>query len=319
MNKKNTLILSFLTLLILGIVSMSNTGIYSSENEFYKTFKEKYNIYALPKPAKDLFFCNERVPLENPDIWERYDKELLKNAYWQSSTLLLQKRAAKYFPIIEEILAKNNVPDDFKYLALIESGLENVTSPAGAKGFWQILKTTGREFGLEINKEVDERYHIEKSTQIACDFLNKSYKKFDSWTMAAASYNMGRAGLARQVKRQKENSYYDLILNQETSRYLFRIIAVKQIMEKPGKHGFNLVENDYYNYIPTNEIVVDTTVNNLVDFAKLYQINYKILKLHNPWLREAYLPNKSKKKYTIKIPQKGYYFFNHSNNSDSIN
>ena len=146
MNKKNTIILSFITLVIFGIVSMSNTETYSSENEFYKNFTENYNIYALPKPEKDLFFCNERVPLENADIWERYDKELLKNAYWQSSTLLLQKRAAKYFPIIEEILAKNNIPDDFKYLALIESGLENVTSPAGAKGFWQILKTTGKEF-----------------------------------------------------------------------------------------------------------------------------------------------------------------------------
>jgi hypothetical protein len=319
MNKKNTIILSFLSLLIFVLVSMSNTGTFSSENEFYKALKENYNIYALPKPEKDIFFCNERVPLENSDIWERYDKELLKNAYWQSSTLLLQKRASKYFPIIEEILAKNNVPDDFKYLALIESGLENVTSPAGAKGFWQILKTTGKEFGLEINNEVDERYHLEKSTQIACDFLNKSYDKFGSWTMAAASYNMGRAGLARQVNRQKENSYYDLILNQETSRYLFRIIAVKQIIENPTKYGFNLIENDYYSHIPVNEIEVDTTISNLADFANLYQINYKILKLHNPWLRQAYLPNKSRKKYTIKIPKKGYYFSNLTNNTDSIN
>jgi hypothetical protein len=296
---------------------MSNIGI--NENVFYNKFNDSYNIFALPKPESDLYFCNERVPLENPDIWERYDKELLKNTYWQSNTLLLQKRAAKYFPIIEDILSKNNIPDDFKYLALIESGLENVTSPAGAKGFWQILKGTGQEYGLEINKEVDERYHLEKSTEIACKFLNESFEKFNNWTMAAASYNMGRAGLARQVKRQKENSYYDLILNQETSRYLFRIIAVKQIIENPKKYGFNMIKKDTYSYIPVDEIKVDTTVNNLADFASLHDINYKILKLHNPWLREAYLPNKSRKKYTIKIPKKGYYFFNYINNKDSIN
>ena len=315
MNKKSTILLSTFTLIFLGLISMSSVNQF----DFFKTFKENYAIYAIPKPSVDLYFCNEKVPLENPDIWERYDKELLKNTYWQSNTLLLQKRAAKYFPIIEPILAKYNIPDDFKYLALIESGLENVTSPAGAKGFWQILKGTGKEYGLEINKEVDERYHLEKSTEVACKFLNESFERFNNWSMAAASYNMGRAGLARQVVRQKENSYYDLILNQETSRYLFRIIAVKQIVENPTKYGFKITKKDGYTYIPEYEVKLDTTVNNLADFASLFDINYKVLKLHNPWLRESYLPNKSRKKYSIKIPKKGYYLFDNSNQSDSIN
>lgn len=318
--KKTTALISIICVIITGFIFTSHTNLYSNEQEFFKIFKKNYNIHPLPKPSKNIYFAQERVPLENPDIWERYDKELLKNTYWQSNTLLLQKRAGKYFPTIEKILKQNNVPDDFKYLALIESGLENVTSPAGAKGFWQILKSTGREFGLEINEGIDERYHLEKSTQVACDFLNKAYQKFGSWTMAAASYNMGRSGLQRQVNRQQQNNYYNLILNQETSRYLFRILAVKQIVENPKKYGFNISKQDYYNHIPSYKVRIDTTVNNLADFAKLYNINYKILKLHNPWLRQSYLPNKSRREYFIKIPKDGHYFSSNSNTKvDSIN
>ena len=223
---------------------------------------------------------------------------------------MLQKRAKKYFPIIEQILKENNIPDDFKYLALIESGLENVTSPAGAKGFWQILKSTGREYGLEVNDGIDERYHLEKSTHAACKFLNSAYQKFGSWTLAAASYNMGKSGIQRQLNRQKQNDYYDLILNQETSRYVFRILAIKEILENPRKYGFNLIKSDYYQAIECKEVRVDTTVSNLADFAQLHGINYKVLKLHNPWLRQAYLPNKSRREYFIKIPKEGTYTFN---------
>ena len=186
----------FILLLIISIFSFSSSE-YSDNISVLKSLKEKYTIFAIPKPTSNIFFANERVPLENSDIWERYDKELLKNTYWQSNTLLLYKRAAKYFPIIEPILEKNNLPDDFKYLALIESGLENVTSPAGAKGFWQIMKTTAIEFNLEVNSEVDERYHIQKSTQAACDFLNSAKDKFGSWTLAAAAYNMGMIWTSR--------------------------------------------------------------------------------------------------------------------------
>ena len=308
--KNSQYIVITLAAIFVAILFSSYSSTFSKELNFFKIFNSDYNIYAIPKTKNKLDFCNEVVPIQNPDIWERYDKELLKNVYWQSNTLLLQKRAKKYFPIIEQILKENNIPDDFKYLALIESGLENVTSPAGAKGFWQILKSTGREYGLEVNDGIDERYHLEKSTHAACKFLKSAYQKFGSWTLAAASYNMGKSGIQRQLNRQKQNDYYDLILNQETSRYVFRILAIKEILENPRKYGFNLVKSDYYQAIECKEIRVDTTVSNLADFAQLHGINYKVLKLHNPWLRQAYLPNKSRREYFIKIPKEGTYTFN---------
>ena len=317
--KKNISLIAVFVVLLSIFSSLSFSSEEHSESiSILKNLKEKYTIFAIPKPTSNIYFANERVPLENSDIWERYDKELLKNTYWQSNTLLLFKRAAKYFPIIEPILKKNNIPNDFKYLALIESGLENVSSPAGAKGFWQIMKTTAKEFNLEVNSEVDERYHIEKSTQVACDFLNSAKKKFGSWTLAAAAYNMGKSGLLKQMNRQKSYSYYDLLLNNETSRYVFRILAIKEIIEKPKKYGFQFRSEDLYENIPTYEVMVDTSINSWADFSKDYGINYKILKLHNPWLRESYLTNKLKKKYYIKLPQKGnYYLQNNLTQSDS--
>ena len=308
MKKHISLIATIVFLIFIVSIFSFYSKEYSESISVLKSLKEKYTIFAIPKPSSNIYFANERVPLENPDIWERYDKELLKNTYWQSNTLLLYKRAAKYFPIIEPILKKNNLPNDFKYLALIESGLENVTSPAGAKGYWQIMKATAKEFELEVNSEVDERYHIEKSTQAACNFLNSAKKKFGSWTLAAAAYNMGRSGLQRQMIRQKSYNYYDLLLNNETSRYVFRILAIKEIIENPKKYGFQFRTEDLYEYIPTLQVIVDTSINSWADFSKDYGINYKILKLHNPWLRESYLTNKLKKKYFIEIPQKGNYY-----------
>jgi hypothetical protein len=318
MKKHIPLIATIVILLsIMSIFSFSSKE-HAENISVLNSLKEKYTIFAIPKPSSTIFFANERVPLENPDIWERYDKELLKNTYWQSNTLLLHKRAAKYFPVIEPILKKNNLHDDFKYLALIESGLENVTSPAGAKGFWQIMKSTAKEFNLEVNSEVDERYHIEKSTQAACDFLNSAKEKFGSWTLAAAAYNIGRSGLLKQMNRQKSYTYYDLLLNNETSRYVFRILAIKEIIENPKKYGFQFRTEDLYKYIPTYEVMVDTNISSWADFSKEYGINYKILKLHNPWLRESYLTNKLKKKYYIEIPQKGNYSLqNNLTQSDS--
>ena len=318
MKKHIPLIATIVVLLsIMSIFSFSSKE-HAENISVLNSLKEKYTIFAIPKPSSTIYFANERVPLENPDIWERYDKELLKNTYWQSNTLLLHKRAAKYFPVIEPILKKNNLPDDFKYLALIESGLENVTSPAGAKGFWQIMKSTAKEFHLEVNSEVDERYHIEKSTQAACDFLNSAKEKFGSWTLAAAAYNMGRSGLLQQMNRQKSYTYYDLLLNNETSRYVFRILAIKEIIENPKKYGFQFRTEDLYKNIPTYEVMVDTSISSWADFSKEYGINYKILKLHNPWLRESYLTNKLKKKYYIEIPQKGNYSLqNNLTQSDS--
>ncbi|MEE9349428.1 MAG: lytic transglycosylase domain-containing protein [Flavobacteriaceae bacterium] len=260
-----------------------------------------YEIRALKMPS-NLDFAGERVPLEDADVYERMDRELHINTYWQSNTLFYFKRAHKYFPLIEQILAENGVPNDFKYLAVIESGLMNATSSAGAKGFWQIMKTTGREYGLEINRNVDERYNLIKSTQVACKYLKKQYKKFGNWTLAAAAYNGGRAGMIRRLDKQKATSYYDLLLGQETSRYVLRIIAAKEILSQPLKYGFVFDQEDLYTAKPTRTISVDKAIPNIANFAKENNMSYKQFKALNPWLRENFLNNASRKKYDIVLP-----------------
>lgn len=277
-----------------------------SDDGFQTAFNDRYGIYALNLP-QSLDFAGEDVPLGDPEIQERLDRELLVNTYWQSQTLLFFKRANREFEIIDPILKKHGIPEDFRYLAVIESGLSNVVSPAGATGYWQLLKGTAQEYGLEVNNDVDERYHVEKATEAACKYLKESYNQFDSWTLAAASYNMGRDGLARQLERQRGESYYDLILNSETGRYLFRIMAIKQILESPEKHGFHFREKDLYAKVPVREVVVDTSIADLGKFAQSEGINYRILKYHNPWLRTEELPNEKGKKYVISIPLEGYY------------
>ncbi|OMP31249.1 lytic transglycosylase domain-containing protein [Mangrovimonas sp. DI 80] len=269
-------------------------------------YTKDYNVYALSVP-ENLNFAGELVPLENPDIYERMDRELLVNTYWQSNGLLLFKRANKYFPIIEPILKKNGVPDDFKYLAVIESGLTNAVSPAGARGVWQIMQATGRENGLEVNDNVDERYHLEMATEVACKYLLNAKEQFGSWTLAAASYNAGISGVAKRLEEQGVNDYYDLLLGEETGRYLFRIVALKEILNHPNEYGFNFKESDLYTEVPTYKVKVDTAVTDFSKFAKDFGINYKILKIHNPWLREPFLNNKSRKEYFIEIPKEGYY------------
>jgi hypothetical protein len=272
------------------------------------SFVKDYNVYALELPKK-MDFAGEAVPLENPDIRERLDRELLVNTYWQSNGLLMIKRAHKYFPLIEKILKEENVPDDFKYLAVAESGLQQVVSPAGAVGFWQQLDGTAREYGLEVNDNVDERYHIEKETRSACKYLKSAKEKFGTWTLAAAAYNAGRTGIIRQQNRQHVYDYYDLLLNNETERYVFRILAIKEILSHAKEYGFNFSEDDLYDRVPTRKVKVDTVVDDFGDFAKDFGINYKILKLHNPWLREAHLNNASRREYEIKIPEEGYYTY----------
>ncbi len=265
-----------------------------------------YKITAIEIP-EDLNFAGEKVPFDDPEIMERVDREFLVNTYWQSNAVLLMKRANKYFPIIEPILAKNGIPDDFKYLAVAESALENAVSPAGAAGFWQIMKTTGKEYGLEINENIDERYHIEKATEVACDYLKKSKQKFGNWTLAAASYNAGSFGIQKHLTAQDVNAYYDLLLGQETGRYVFRILAIKEILSNPEKYGFDIAKEDMYTKVPTFNVEINEPIANFASFAKQYEINYKILKRHNPWLREPHLNNTTRKKYTIEIPNKGYY------------
>lgn len=268
--------------------------------------EESYKVYALKLPS-NLDFSGEAVPLDQPDIRERLDKELLVNTYWQSNMMLLLKRANKYFPTIEPILEEEGVPDDFKYLAVIESALENVSSPKGAKGFWQIMSGTAKEYGLEVNLNVDERYHVEKSTHVACAYLKKAKERLGSWTLAAASYNRGMYGTDRLLSKQLSENYYDLLLNSETSRYIFRILAVKEIMSNPRTYGFIFDAEDLYQPIPVRKIGLDTAIGNIAQFAKEQSINYKILKIHNPWLIQNHLNNRSRKYYEISIPESGSY------------
>ena len=290
-------------LFLFSIFFLSSSYLNNSDNIHQQGFNSKYNVYSVLKP-NDLKFADELVPNTSLDVWERLDKELLKNIYWQSNTLLYFKRANKYFPIIEEILAKNNIPDDFKYLALIESGFEYAVSASGAAGFWQIMRGTAREYGLEVNYAIDERYNLRKSTEAACSYLRKAYDEFGSWTMAAASYNMGINGVRRKIEKQETNNYFNLHLNDETSRYVFRIIVIKEIMENPRKYGFVFRDNDLYTHPQVKQIRVDSTIDNLYSFAKDHNINYKILKKYNPWLRISKLPDESRRVYYIDIPIK---------------
>jgi hypothetical protein len=248
-------------------------------------------------------FAGEEAPLYIPDVKERMDRELVVNEFMHGSTILILKRANKVFPVIEPILAKYNVPDDFKYLAVIESSLTNAVSSAGARGVWQFMPLTAKEKGLEVSETVDERYHLEKSTEAACKYLVSAKERFGSWTMAAASYNGGLNGLQSQIDFQGVNNYYDLLLNEETSRYVFRILALKEIMKNPGKYNFVLPQEELYKKIPTRKIQVDSTVKDLAIFSKLQGINYKTLKYHNPWLRDRKLDNPTKKVYEIEIPE----------------
>ena len=302
MNKKYFYFLG-LSVFFLAVAQLFvySTTLKSADKLHQQQFNIKYGIFAIVQPD-NLHLAGEEIPIHSSEIWERIDKELLKNTYWQSNTMLYFKRAHKYFPIIEPILEKYNIPDDFKYLAVIESGLENVVSPAGAAGFWQILKGTAREYGLEVNSAIDERYNLEKSTIVACKYLQEAYNKFGNWTMAAASYNMGKNGARRKIIEQESDNYYNLHLNSETARYVFRIIAVKEIMQNPKRYGFMFRESDLYSMPNFQSIKVDSTISNLSDFAKSYSVNYKLLKQFNPWLRGMSLPDKSRKKYILKIP-----------------
>ncbi|MBN2480747.1 MAG: lytic transglycosylase domain-containing protein [Bacteroidales bacterium] len=256
-----------------------------------------------------LDFAGEGVPLQNYDVRESLDRELLVNGYFHSRTIYLLKKSKRYFAVIEPVLRKYHIPDDFKYLAMAESDLENVVSPARAVGVWQLLEGTAREYELEVNSYVDERYDLEKSTEAACKYILDSYEKYGSWTLAAASYNMGRNNLDSQIERQKTGNYYDLLLNDETARYIYRVLAQKLVTENPEAFGFIIEDEEYYPVIKTYTVTVDNAVDNLADFAVRYSINYKILKQMNPWLRQNALPNNSRKTYSIEIPESGQRSF----------
>ncbi|MDI6050708.1 lytic transglycosylase domain-containing protein [Flavobacterium sp. XS2P24] len=289
--------------IILTVIFASSVFIFAAKNP--REEKEVAKEIAGDFPVK-LDFAGEETPLKISDVKERLDRELLVNVNLHASTILAIKRANRAFPVIEPILKKNGIPDDFKYLAVIESGLVNVVSPAGARGIWQFMPDTAKERGMEVNENVDQRYDLEKSTQAACSYFLSAKGKFGSWTLAAASYNGGMTGVNKQIDIQKVTNYYDLLLTEETSRYVFRILALKEIMENPVKYGFTIASEDLYATLPTKKIEIDSTITDLADFAKGQGINYKILKIHNPWLRETKLINDTGKKYQIEIPLKGY-------------
>ncbi len=265
-----------------------------------------YQSFIIPEA---LDFAGENVPLENYDVRESLDRELLVNGYFHSRTIYMLKKSKRYFAVVEPVLRKYGIPDDFKYLAMAESDLENVVSPARAAGVWQLLEGTAKEYGMEVNNYVDERYDLEKSTEAACKYIRDSYEKYGSWTLAAASYNIGRNNLESQMDKQKTNNYYDLLLNDETARYIFRVLAHKLVTKYPEKYGFQIEDENYYPVIKTYQVTVDNGIENLADFANQHSINYKILKQLNPWLRQNTLPNSSRKTYSIAIPESGQRLF----------
>lgn len=297
------------------IMLTSYTKPDSARQEINPTSTTTETTEAAPKPntvAQDVYapeipdavdFAGEALPMDNFDAKERFDRELISNCFRHSATFLFFKKANRYFPIIEPILKANGIPDDIKYLSVAESALSNAVSPAGARGFWQFMSGSAKERNLEVNSEVDERYHLEKATVAACKYLKEAYNDLGSWTLAAASYNMGKAGLKKRMKAQGGTTYFDLHLNSETSRYVSRIMAIKEIMKNPTRYGFHLEEKDLYPPMPKfKTVTVKGSIASLADFAKEQKTTYRMLKLYNPWLRNTSLTNKYKKTYLIKIP-----------------
>jgi membrane-bound lytic murein transglycosylase D len=263
-----------------------------------------YNVKSFKLPD-EVYFAGEKMPLDNFDTRESLEREILISAYRHSSTILIIKRANRYLPVIEKILKEYNIPDDFKYMAAAESEYSNMVSPVGATGFWQIMPETGKEEGMEINQMVDERYDVEKSTRFACEYFLKSYEKYGSWTLAAASYDGGRAGIDEQIAIQHQTNYYDLLLNEETARYIFRVVAYKLIITDPVRYDFEIGKDDLYPELKYFTVKVDTSIADISAFAEKFGTNYKMLKFLNPWLRKPFLTPKPNKEYKIKIPAEG--------------
>lgn len=271
------------------------------DNEYKEHIEQNYKVFSLATP-EEVTFGGGAVPLEKFGVREKLDRELLVNTYWHSNTFLSFKRSNRWFPVIEPILEKNGIPEDFKYLAVIESGLTNAVSPAGATGFWQFLKGTAKSYGLEVNDQVDERYHVEKATEAACRYLNDAYEKYGDWALVAASYNMGMGGVDKQLNRQKVDEYWDLLLNQETARYVYRILAIKEILNNGGDYGFVVRPKDLYEPYDVRTLEVDSTISDLAQWSLDNGANYNILKTLNPWLRQSSLDNRSGKTYEILLP-----------------
>lgn len=265
---------------------------------------------AVPLPRK-ISFAGENVPLNLFYVREALDRELTINTYWHSQSLLLFKRANRFFPVIEPILRKNGIPDDFKYIVLAESAFLHNVSPAGAAGYWQFLKETAKEYGLEVSGSVDERYHLEKATHAVCRYLKKAHEKYGNWTVVAAAFNGGMGRFDRIIKSQSTANYYEMYMNQETSRYIFRILAFKLIFEHPERYGYFLKKEELYPRIPQKDIEVKANIPNLVEFAQQHGISYRMLRELNPWINDTQLVVSQGKTYRIKIPTGKFSDYDH--------
>ena len=307
MKPKTRSAIIFLSGLLIGIIVVTCISLKKIEPggaavEMSPDGHPQYKWYAPTLPAA-IDFAGEPVPLDKWEVKEKFDRELLVNAYLHGSQLYILKLAGRYFPAIEERLKANGIPDDFKYVCIAESSLQqNALSGVGAASFWQFMKDTGPNYGLEINDEVDERFNVLKATDAACKYFNIAHDKFGTWTAAAASYNCGMSGYANQSDFQQATNYYDLIFPDETNRYVYRIIALKYILSHPKDFGLELSPSEEYKPLKSRIIEVDKTIDNLTEFAKANNSTYKMLKIYNPWLRAHKLTVKSGKKYEIAFP-----------------
>lgn len=306
MNKQKLWRINLFLLALTSIFILIASRMTSAEKPDYE-WEPTENIPQIVKGVdldKAFHFCGEALPMDNFDIRERLDRELTVNTYWHSSTILSIKSSSRYFPTMDRILEEEGVPTDLKYIAVAESALRNVVSPAGAKGIWQFMKGTGNEYGLEINDEVDERYHLEKSTRAAAKYLKSLRKRFGSWANAAAAYNMGGGNMNKRLREQEAENYFELNLNEETSRYYFRLVAIKQIMENPREFGFYLDQEDYYKSLDDYRTVeVSEAVSSWGAFAKENGTTYRMLKVYNPWMIDSNLTNRSGKTYEVRVPE----------------
>ena len=311
MNKKTQYILGAFGLLLVCAVSVCAVSVVTSQDKEYRSLFLRHTKFIAPEVPAKASFAGEEVPLDLYYVREAFEREILANTFMHSTSMVMFKRANRWFPVIEPILKKNGIPDDFKFLAVAESNLINVVSPAGAEGYWQFIKPTGQKYGLEINDNIDERYNMEKATQAACDYFNDAYKSFKSWTLVAASYNRGMDGIQKALDNQKVSNYYDLYLNDETLRYIFRIMAIREVYSHPVNYGFYLREQDFYPQIPARLVTIDSSIASLPAFARSQSINYRILREMNPWIQSYSLPNKSKKSYTFRIPKEDGLSYEH--------
>jgi hypothetical protein len=276
----------------------------NSSREYREIAQRSYRIFSPDLPSK-ADFAGERMPLDLYYVRESLDREIMINTYMHASTILMFKRANRWFPVIEPILARYKIPQDFKFLALAESNFSNAVSPSKAEGFWQFIKPTAIHYGLEVNDEVDERYNVVLATEAACKYLLDAYEKFGNWTLVAAAYNRGLEGIDDAVEKQKSKNFYELFFNEETSRYIYRIVALKEIYNHPVKYGLYLMSQDFYPPVPTTTIEIDTPVKDLPAFALKNKVSYRVFRDFNPWLRRYTLTNKLHKTYKILLPREG--------------